>query len=95
MNEHMDFRMKSVIPPIIELLRTEDKPVWTTLELESEIFGEESIHQGMLQEKRYGQIKRALEKLNETGTVDKKEMWGPGQTYKHYGWYLTSRGNVG
>lgn len=49
---------------------------------------------GELQEKRYGQIKRALEKLNETGTVDKKEMWGPGQTYKHYGWYLTSRGDV-
>lgn len=39
MNEDIDFRMKSVIPPIIELLRTEDKPVWTTLELETAIFG--------------------------------------------------------
>ena len=94
MNEDIDFRMKSVIPPIIELLKTEDKPIWTTLDLETAIFGEDIIHINELQEKRYGQVKRALEKLNETGTIGKKEMWAPGQTYKHYGWYLESRGDV-
>lgn len=73
-----------VIAPIIEHLR--DGQTWTTLELTRAIFPEIS---GPLEtDRRMAQVRRALHRLNANGTVNRCEMWQPGQTYKHYGWSL-------
>lgn len=77
------YEQKDVMAPIITNLR--DGNVWTTAELLDAIFGELPTQE---QEKRYAQVKRALESLLRNGTIGRKEMWSPGAAYKHYGWYL-------
>lgn len=74
-----------VVAPILTYLG--DGKVWTTFELTRQIFPDMPYEHDVV-DRRMAQVRRALYKLNAEGIIDRRNMWQPGQTYRHYGWSL-------